>query len=96
MSNLKEVVGSLEDKVSKLVHHLEGVKKENFKLSDDIANKEKAFEKAKHDASYWEEKYNALQMAQSMVGSEQNTTEAKLKINTLIKELDYCIGALSK
>ncbi len=31
-----------------------------------------------------------------MLGSDENTTEAKLKINTLIKELDYCIGALSK
>jgi hypothetical protein len=31
-----------------------------------------------------------------MLGSDQNTTEAKLKINTLIKELDYCIVALSK
>lgn len=96
MSNLKEVVLSLESKVSMLVEHLEGVRSENLRLSNEITNKEQACEKATNDASYWEEKYNALQMAQSMVGSEQNTTEAKLKINTLIKELDYCIGALSK
>ena len=41
MSNLKEIVGSLENKVSKLVHRLEGVKEESALLKNELneANK---------------------------------------------------------
>jgi predicted RNase H-like nuclease (RuvC/YqgF family) len=96
MSDLKEIVGSLENKVSKLVNYLEGLKKDKSTLNNELLSMSEAHEKALSTATYWEEKYNALKLAQSMLGSDQNTTEAKLKINTLIKELDYCIVALSK
>ena len=96
MSKLKDIVSSLENKLSKLVQHLEALRIENNALNTELNDMTKAHEKALENATYWEEKYNALKLAQSMLGSDQNTTEAKLKINTLIKELDYCIGALSK
>lgn len=96
MNHLKEIVGSLENKVSKLVHRLEGVKENSALLKKELDEAKKTCDHAKSQATYWEDKYNALKLAQSMLGSDENTTEAKLKINTLIKELDYCIGALSK
>ena len=96
MNHLKEIVGSLENKVSKLVHRLEGVKENSALLRKELDEAKKTCEYAKSQATYWEEKYNALKLAQYMLGSDENTTEAKLMINTLIKELDYCIGALSK
>ncbi|MFT5022157.1 MAG: hypothetical protein ACI834_000834 [Colwellia sp.] len=96
MSDLKEIVGSLENKVSKLVNYIESLKKDKSTLNNEFLSMSEAHEKALSTATYWEEKYNALKLAQSMLGSDQNTTEAKLKINTLIKELDYCIVALSK
>ena len=96
MNHLKEIVGSLENKVSKLVHRLEGVKENSALLRKELDEAKKTCEYAKSQATYWEEKYNALKLAQSMLGSDENTTEAKQKINPLIKELDYCIGALSK
>jgi hypothetical protein len=43
----------------------------------------------------WEEKYNSLKMANTMLGSNTSKTEAKLKINTLIRELDVCIAKLA-
>mgnify|MGYP006000091067 FL=1 len=96
MSHLKEIIGSLENKVSKLVHRLEGVKENSALLKKELDEAKKTCDYAKSQATYWEDKYNALKLAQSMLGSDENTTEAKLNINTLIKELDYCIGALSK
>ena len=96
MSKLKEIVSSLEKKVSKLVDYIAEARNKNSSLENELLHVREAQEKALKSAAYWEEKYNALKLAQSMLGSDQNTTEAKLKINTLIKELDYCIGALSK
>ena len=60
MSNLKEIVGSLENKVSKLVHRLEGVKEESTLLKNELNEANKTCEYAKSQATYWEEKYNAL------------------------------------
>jgi len=44
----------------------------------------------------WEEKYQSLKMANSMLGGETEKREAKLKINTLIREIDECIVQLSE
>ena len=39
--------------------------------------------------------YSALKMASSILGSDENKKETKLKINSLIREIDYCIAQLS-
>ena len=44
----------------------------------------------------WEEKYKSLKLANSVLGSETNKSEAKLKINQLIRELDHCIVQLAE
>ena len=44
----------------------------------------------------WRRKYRSLKTAQAMLGSNDNTTEAKLKINHLIRELDSCIAHLAE
>lgn len=37
----------------------------------------------------------SLKMANSLLGSEENKRDTKLKINSLIREIDYCIAQLS-
>jgi hypothetical protein len=39
--------------------------------------------------------YEALKIANSLLGSEENKRDTKLKINSLIREIDYCIAQLS-
>tara|TARA_R110002049_G_scaffold50271_1_gene142714 strand:+ start:839 stop:1129 length:291 start_codon:yes stop_codon:yes gene_type:complete len=96
MSELVEIVDSLENKVSKLLHKLELLKRANISLDKEL----NALKNENHTSSIlvseWEEKYNALKMASSMLGSNTNKTEAKLKINTLIRELDHCIAQLAE
>ncbi len=48
------------------------------------------------ELSSWVEKYEALKLASSMLGSDENKRETKLKINTLIKDIDHCISQLSQ
>jgi len=38
---------------------------------------------------------DTLKMANSLLGSDENKRETKLKINSLIREIDYCIAQLS-
>ena len=96
MSELVKIVDSLENKIGKLLYKLEVQQQVNEKLE-----KELVAIKTKHDVTRksltdWEEKYNSLKLANSMLGSSTNKTEAKLKINTLIRELDYCIAQLAE
>ncbi len=96
MSELVEIVDSLENKISKLLHKLELLHQSNLKLEEDLVAVQQAHEMTKNSVVEWEQKYNSLRLASSMLGSNADKTEAKLKINTLIRELDHCIVQLSE
>nr|WP_223302300.1 hypothetical protein [Flavobacterium branchiophilum] len=40
-------------------------------------------------------KNDTLRMANSLLGSNENKKDTKLKINSLIRDIDYCIAQLS-
>ena len=42
-----------------------------------------------------QQKYQALKLAQALLGSDETKTEAKLKIGRLIREIEQCIVQLS-
>jgi chromosome segregation ATPase len=96
MSELVEIVDSLENKISKLLHKLEILDQAKGKLEEELVRLKNDHEITKNSVLEWEEKYNSLKLANTMLGSETNKTEAKLKINTLIRELDYCITQLAE
>ncbi len=96
MSDLVEIVDSLENKISKLLHQLELLHSSNEKLEQELTSLQEERASDRNKVSAWEEKYNALKLANSMLGSNTNKTEAKLKINTLIRELDHCIAQLAE
>lgn len=96
MSELIEIVDSLENKVSKLLHKLELLGIANKRLEEEVESAKNERDLAKNSVLVWEEKYESLKLANSMLGSDINKTEAKLKINTLIRELDHCIAQLSE
>ncbi|NNL33207.1 MAG: hypothetical protein HKO80_08385 [Flavobacteriaceae bacterium] len=96
MSNIEFVVDSLENRISKVLHKLEVLKQTNTNLSDELARTQERLLQQDEIISSWEEKYNTLKMANSLLGSDENKKETKLKINALIRDLDMCITQLSK
>lgn len=95
MGELVEIVGSLENKVSKLLHKMELLHQANAKLKKELHLAKEENQTQQNAVLEWEEKYNSLKMANTMLGSNKSKTEAKLKINTLIRELDVCIAKLA-
>ncbi|MEX0313546.1 MAG: hypothetical protein AB3N18_05170 [Allomuricauda sp.] len=95
MGELVEIVDSLENKVSKLLHKMELLQQANTKLKEELNLAKEENQLKQNAVTEWEEKYNSLKMANTMLGSNTNKTEAKLKINTLIRELDVCIAKLA-
>ena len=96
MSELVKIVDSLENKISKLLHKLEVQQQVNDKLEKELVTIKMDHDVTRRSITEWQEKYNSLKLAKSMLGSDTNKTEAKLKINTLIRELDYCIAQLAE
>jgi len=95
MSNIEDIVDSLENKISKVLHKLELLKQANLKLKEELEASRRDIQNKKRHIASWEEKYDALKIANSMLGSNDNKRETKLKINALIRDIDHCIGQLS-
>ena len=96
MSELVEIVDSLENRISKLLHKMDLLQQRNLNLEREMESLRGDYEAAQRSVEEWEEKYKSLKLANTMLGSETNKTEAKLKINQLIRELDYCIVQLAE
>ncbi|OBX26956.1 hypothetical protein LX77_00761 [Gelidibacter algens] len=96
MSKVEDIVDSLENKISRVLHKQEVLKQTNAKLSEELASYQQKIIQQQEALSSWVEKYEALKIANSMLGSDENKRETKLKINTLIKDIDHCIAQLSE
>ena len=96
MSELLELVDSLEVRIQKTIIKLREKEQHNSRLVAELAIKEDAINEQAKILNNWEEKYSVLKLTSSMLGSDEYKRETKLKINTLIREIDYCIEQLSK
>ena len=96
MSNIQDIVDSLENRISKMLHKLEVQKQSNLKLNQELSISKQKISEQETQLVSWEEKFESLKIANSMLGSDENKRETKLKINALIREIDHCIVQLSE
>ena len=95
MSKIENIVDSLEKKITKILHKQHVLNLENAKLKDALQQFELLLNAKELELENLLEKYNTLKMANTMLGSDNDKRETKLKINTLIREIDHCISQLS-
>lgn len=95
MSKLFDIVNNLESKVSKLLGQYALVQQENLKLLQQKNNLQQQLSKQQDVIDALEKKYESLRVANTIVGSKEDKHTTKLKINTLIREIDKCIVQLS-
>jgi hypothetical protein len=95
MSKIELIVNSLEQKVQRVLQELTELKKGNTLLKEELL-KEKALN-SKHLMllQQKDDDFKTVKFANSILGSDESKRETKLKINTLIKEIDDCISKLS-
>lgn len=95
MNDIELIVDSLENRISKVLHKLEVLKQTNANLSKELTKTQERLLHQNEAISEWQEKYETLKMANSLLGSDDNKRETKLKINALIRDIDHCIAQLS-
>lgn len=95
MNKLFEIVGNLEAKLSKILSKYAILQQENLKLIQQKNNLQQQLDKQQEVIEELERKYESLRVANTIVGSKEDKHATKLKINTLIREIDKCIVQLS-
>jgi hypothetical protein len=96
MSSIVKDVDLFENKLKTLLENYNFLKEENEILYNKIAVLENQIAKEKQFNNAIEKKYQSLKIAKTIEGSKEDRRETKLKINTLIREIDNCITQLSE
>jgi len=96
MSNIEVIVDALEEKINKILHKQDVLKQANLKLSQELEQSQNIIQNQELAITAWQEKYETLKMANTILGSDNDKRETKLKINALIRDIDHCIGQLSE
>ncbi|GJH40200.1 hypothetical protein RCZ04_07500 [Capnocytophaga sp. HP1101] len=96
MSDLKQLVALLEEKAIALQTKFNSLKDENGKLKHTIDELRSEKQSLEGTIATLKEKNETLAIANRILGSKEHKRETKLKINTLIREIDACIAQLTK
>ncbi|WP_274476174.1 hypothetical protein [Mangrovimonas aestuarii] len=96
MGHIEDIVNSLENKIGMLLHEYERLKQLNSMLEQELKQCKDQLQDRDKTILEWQDKNEALQIANTILGSDDNKRETKLKINTLIREIDQCIAQLSE
>lgn len=96
MSKIEDIVNALEKKISIMLDKHDSLNQESLKLQEEIKQYQNEISSHKAQLDKWQEDYETLKIANSLLGSDDNKRDTKLKINTLIREIDHCIAQLSE
>ena len=95
MQELDNLVKSLEKNIRILLEKITKLQKLNFELESEVNLLRKKDLEKSNLIDLCEEKYKSLKIANTILGSNNGTKDTKLEINSLIREIDYCIAQLS-
>jgi len=96
MSNVLEIVDSLQSKLNRLLSKYELLQIENQQLLEKSEKLVLELQQKSESIDAIEDSYESLKIANAIVGSKEDKHTTKLKINTLIREIDKCIAQLDE
>ncbi|MCL9806161.1 DUF3450 domain-containing protein [Flavobacterium amniphilum] len=95
MSDIGGIVDSLEVKFQKLTKKLESLQQTNEGLLIKLSHSEKIMQSQSQEIKELKANSDSIKITNSLLGSDEYKRDTKLKINSLIREIDYCIAQLS-
>jgi hypothetical protein len=95
MSEIVEIIDTLEFKIQKLFQKIDSLEEKNRLLQIELNKSTVSNQNQKTVLETLQTDFESLKMANSLLGSEDFKRDTKLKINSLIREIDYCIAQLS-
>ena len=96
MADISTLISNIEDKANALTARCDQLELEKQALLEQTNTLNRALESKQSVIEELKEKNELLKMAGSLAGDESQVSEAKLKINELVREIDKCIALLNK
>jgi len=96
MSNTLEAIDLLEKTLQNLLSNYEFLKHENEILLHKNTDLHHQLLETKQRLQNQKKEFELLKVAKTIEGSSSNTKNTKLKINSLIREIDKCIVQLQQ
>ena len=95
MSEITEIIHTLEGRIAKLIQKTGRLESTISELRKELDNSALLSKKQSDEIESLKSACETLRVANSLLGSEDSKRETKLKINSLIREIDYCIAQLA-
>lgn len=95
MSEIAAIVTTLENRMNALLARLQQVELHNSQLTAALTDSKAREEQLNLKIQELAQALEAQKMANSLLGSDEYKRDTKLKINSLIREIDYCIAQLA-
>ncbi len=90
-----EILGTLRSKIRNLMRLYEQEKKQKNNLLDEKKELIKKIDEMEHYSLDLEKRYDHLKIAKTLV-SDDETHDAKIKVNRIVREIDKCIALLNR
>jgi predicted nucleic acid-binding Zn-ribbon protein len=87
MSVIAEIIDTLENKVEKLILKIKRLDQNNQELKIELTKSAYIIQTQSTEIEALKSKYETLKIANSLLGSDDNKRDTKLKINSLIRKL---------
>jgi len=95
MSEIAGIIDTLESRIEKLFKKIDSLESQIVDLKKELNTAGEAKKNQSDELASMRSAYENLKLANSLLGSEENKRDTKLKINSLIREIDYCIAQLA-
>lgn len=95
MSVIAEIIDTLENKIGKLFLKIQSLEKNNQDLRLELKKTAVQMQNQSKAIEDLNAQLETLKIANTLLGSDDNKRDTKLKINSIIREIDYCIAQLS-
>jgi chromosome segregation ATPase len=96
MSDLTEIVENLEGRIEKLLQKHKKLEQSQQNLQEELTSLRAEKQELQSSLEASENRVQTLKAANALLGSNDYKKETKLKINSLIREIDHCIVHLSE
>ncbi len=95
MSDVVKIVDELEWKIKKMISKTDDMEKANDALRSELSFYKERFRQTEIETENLNKQIESLKTANALLGSEDFKRETKTRINSIIREIDYCVAQLS-
>lgn len=95
MSEIVEIIDTLEHRLKKLFNKIDQLEQAKAQLDQELQKATSTIQHQSEEIQHLKKQYETLKITNSLLGSDDNKRDTKLKINSLIREIDYCIAQLA-